>query len=53
MAGIKTVNVNRPFVKENITADEFDAMMSRGLKEANSKELYDLEKVFDELSRGI
>ncbi len=40
----------KPFVRENMTDEEFDAMMTRGIKEANSTDLYDVDKVFDELT---
>ncbi len=43
----------KPFIRENMTKDEFDSMMARGVKEANSSELYDVDEVFDELYRGL
>ncbi len=44
---------NKPLVRENMTDKEFDAIMRRGLKEANSAELYNVDEVIDELIRGL
>ncbi len=44
---------NKPLIRENMTDEAFDAIMRRGLKEANSAELYDVDEVIDELVRGL
>ncbi len=43
---------SKPLIRENMTDAEFNSMMARGIKEANSDNLYDVDEVFDELSRG-
>ncbi len=44
---------NKPLIRENMTDEEFDTMMIRGLREAKSTKFYDVDEVFNELDRGL
>ncbi len=44
---------SKPPIRKNMTEEAFNTMMSRGVKEANAAELYDVDEVFDELARGL
>ncbi len=44
---------SKPLIRENMTDEAFNALMSRGIEEANNAELYDIDAVFDELARGL
>ncbi len=44
---------SKPLIRENMTEKEFNSMISRGIDEANTANLYDIDEVFDELSRGL
>ncbi len=39
----------KPLTRENMTEEEFNFMMDRGIKEVNSGELYDVDEVFVDL----
>ncbi len=44
---------SKPLIRENMTDAEFNSIMDRGLKQASLGELYELDEVFDELSRVL
>ncbi len=44
---------SKPLIRENMTEKEFNFMIAKGINEANTANLYDVDDVFDELSRGL
>ncbi len=44
---------SKPLIRENMADEEFNSMIARGIKEASSDNLYDIDEVFDEISRGL
>lgn len=41
-----------PPVRGEMTQEDFDAMMAKGLEQAKKNESYDVDEVFDELEKG-
>ncbi len=63
MAKTKTANINCIIsediiknnlpVRENMTNEEFDSIMARGINEAKFDLVYDVDECFDEIVRGL
>lgn len=47
-----TLNDNIP-IREEMTEEQFNEMMTTGLEQAKQDEAYDADEVFDELEKGL